>query len=152
MSVSHWDLIYSVSDCISIYDGAERFIDDFLAAPNAARTLYVANWCYYEVCNGGFKQFFGNSTGILAPEAVTAFSEIGMPCIANIVKQATLWFGEPYPRDRGIRLQQIEKYKIAHHELSYFMEAFDDEFYSLCNSENGGFEAAANAYAIKSNA
>ncbi|WP_369973953.1 DUF4375 domain-containing protein [Polaromonas sp. SP1] len=33
-----------------------------------SRHLFAVHWCQSEICNGGFMQFFANSTGVLAPE------------------------------------------------------------------------------------
>jgi hypothetical protein len=103
--------------------------------------LFAAHFCQSEVCNGGFQQFFGNTTGVLAPEALEGFQEIGQSQIAALIEKAMSLIGTPYPRDREerqTRLTQISRSSL---------DALDDMFYSLIESEAGGFEAAADRYA-----
>src|SRR5437870_1993912 len=93
----YWAVIEPVCDSISIYDGPARFLSEHAAAPTVARTLFAAHWCQSEVCNGGFEQFFSNSTGVLGPEAILAFHEIGMPLTSSLIANAAAYLGEPYP-------------------------------------------------------
>src|SRR5215216_5698235 len=85
---------------ISIYDGEEAFSEQFLKVNLKQRHLFASHWCQSEVRNGGFLQFFWNSTGILAPEAVIAFRAIKMPNAATLIERAMMFFGLIYPRDR----------------------------------------------------
>ena len=50
-----------------------------------------------------------NNTGVLAPEAVTAFEQLGMPKTANMLRASIQFFGTLYPRDRVIREQRIPR-------------------------------------------
>src|SRR5215204_4513255 len=59
-------------------DGPQEFIRQFQVTPIKASHLYAAHWCQSEVCNGGFHQFFYNTTGILAPESLNGFEAIGL--------------------------------------------------------------------------
>ena len=52
------------------WDDAEEFVRRFRGVRPEAGHLYAAHWCQSEVCNGGFDQFFSNTTGLLAPEAL----------------------------------------------------------------------------------
>jgi hypothetical protein len=74
---AYWAIIEPIWQTIDISDGADVFLDTFFKAPQDAALLYAAHFCQSEVCNGGFFQFFFNSTGILAPEAVNGFRAIG---------------------------------------------------------------------------
>ena len=139
----YWPRVKEVWETISIHDGAERFENDFRSAPFVARTLFAAHWCDSEVCNGGFDQFFYNSTGVLAPEAVAAYRLIGMPQLAAVVDRALNWFDKPYPRERSQR-----KLRMTWPKGGRQFGTYDDEFYRLKKSENGGFLAAADAYAL----
>lgn len=99
-----------------------------------AGLLFAAHSCQSEVCNGGFQQFFGNSTGVLAPEAVEGFREIGQSQIAALIERAMSLIGTPYPRDREerqARLTQISRSSL---------DALDEMFYSLIESEAGGLK------------
>ena len=66
----YWSLVEPISDKIEIYEGPEEFACAFAGVPRPAGLLFAAHFCQSEVCNGGFDQFFSNSTGVLAPEAI----------------------------------------------------------------------------------
>lgn len=67
------------------------------------RVLYVTHYLCAEVYNGGFHQYFSNTTGVHAPEAVLGFDELDLHDIAEIVNEAITLFGDPYPREREVR-------------------------------------------------
>jgi hypothetical protein len=145
--MGYWDLVEPIWDSVSIYKGADNFLRQFGAAPVASRTLFAAHWTQSEVLNGGFGQYFSNSTGILAPEAVDAFRQLGMPQTAEALERAMAFFGSPYPRERSEREEAIEAaFESFGDDFDPFREA-DDAFFDFIEQEAGGFEAAANAYA-----
>jgi hypothetical protein len=146
MATSYWPLVETVWGEISIYDGPENFLSQFAASPRVARTLFAAHWCQSEVNNGGFGQFFGNSTGVLAPEAVVAYEAIGMPTVAGIVRDAMKWFGSPYPRERGVRVELLDRHAKANRDADDPFLALDNAFCDTIEKEAGGFEAAANDF------
>ena len=139
----YWSRVETVWNDISIYDGPEVFREQFTKAPAPARTLFAAHWCMSEVCNGRFHQFFWNSTGVVAPEAILAFRTIGMGQIADVLERATAWFGPAFPRDRALRMERLDQYEEAHPEAWDPFEDLDDRFFDLTRSEAGGFETAA---------
>lgn len=98
-----WRMIEAYSEAVSIYDGASTFLNGFEKVPIPARHLLAVRWCDYEVCNGGFHQFFHNSTGVLAPEALEGFRTIGLNECADLLEAAMSKFGKLYPRDRAAR-------------------------------------------------
>jgi len=58
------------------------------------------HWCYTEVCNGGFHQFFSNWTGGFAPEALAAAGSVGLNHLAAIIEAALKALAPAgYPRD-----------------------------------------------------
>jgi hypothetical protein len=130
------------ADTIEIYDGPTVFLETFSRAPRAIGLLFVTGWCYAEVCNGGFRQFFWNSTGVLAPEAAEGFAAIGQPGVANIVREAMASLGSPYPRDRHPRDDAVEAMP------RHFFDALNERFYALIDVEAGGFSPACEKYAI----
>ena len=146
--MSYWKLVEPVWDTISIYDGPETFLAQFSAAPTASRVLFAAHWCQSEVRNGGFLQFFSNSTGVLAPEAMEAFAVLGMPKTARLLQAAMAVLGPVYPRCRDDREGVIESvFSSLDDEDRYPFDSFDEEFFDLIKAEGGGFEAAADRYA-----
>ncbi|MBI2393459.1 MAG: DMP19 family protein [Deltaproteobacteria bacterium] len=79
-----------------------------------------------DVNNGGFDQFFFNSSGDLAFFAPKALSIIGAPSTAMIVARANALFGAGGPpRERGLRQAQLAALQGAEERL----EELDVEFY-----------------------
>jgi hypothetical protein len=146
--MSYWDLVEPIWDEVSIYDGPEAFLEQFSAHGEAASLLLAAHWCQSEVCNGGFFQFFGNSAGVLAPEAVRAFRKLDMPQTAKVVEEAMFLLGADYPRERIQRGLALASIKVSYGAAGEPFLNFDNEFFDLIARENGGFEAAATAYGV----
>ncbi len=139
---AYWSVLESALDGVSIYDGPERFLKQFGAAEVVPRNLFAAHYCQSEICNGGFRQFFENSTGVLAPEAVDAFRLLGMPEISILISNAMAWFGSTYPRERDARMDALSECATSPFDNQ------DTAFYRLLDSENGGFYHAADKYAL----
>jgi len=153
----YWSVIDPIWDMIDI-DTAETFVRTFEGVPRSIGLLYAAHFCQSEVCNGGFTQFFWNSTGVLAPEAVEGFKAIGQPNVADVVQSAINMLGTPFTRDRPARWSALDTLRGGrvgeptpdgrplYKSIDSF-KALEREFYSLRESEAGGFENAADSYA-----
>jgi hypothetical protein len=153
----YWDVIEPIWDDIDI-DSAESFQQTFQNVPRELGLLYAAHFCQSEVCNGGFTQFFWNSTGVLAPEAAEGFTAIGQLKVADTVKRAMSIVGSPYLRDRPVRWAVLNALAPAadsqrdssggsgYRRVDLFVP-LEREFYSLLQTEAGGFENAAHKYA-----
>ena len=63
---------------IEVWEDVDTFLRRLTRTPPVSRNLYAAHWCQSEVINGGLRQFFLNTTGVLAPEAVSGLEAIGM--------------------------------------------------------------------------
>jgi len=146
--VSYWQLVEPVWDTVSIYDGAEVFLHQYNAAPEASRILFAAHWCQSEINNGGFEQFFSNSTGVLAPEGARAFRALHMPLTAELIVKAMAAFGPRYPRERTERDLAMDEIGANSDDQAGPFHHLDEEFFVLVETENGGFRSAANAYAV----
>jgi hypothetical protein len=138
---AYWDSIDPLWDEINIYDGSDIFLETFGRVPLKAGLLYAAHFCQSEVCNGGFDQFFFNSTGVLAPEAVRGFRAIGQDQVADLIEKAMSSFGSEYPRDRDHRQSLLDALDDS------AFDSLDEKFFALIDSEEGGFTSAADAYA-----
>jgi hypothetical protein len=147
MPKDYWQLVEPVWNSLVQWDEIPVFESAFASAEPSARTLFAAHWLYSEVCNGGFHQFYWNSTGVLAPEAADAYAAIGMPRTAEIVRRSIAWFPTPYPRDRESRIELLDRYAETHPEIRNPFDSLDEEFYQAAESENGGFVPSANAFA-----
>lgn len=140
--MGYWSIVGSVWDAIDIYSGPDVFRQTFNSAPRASAFLFAAHFCQSEICNGGFHQFFSNSTGVLAPEAVEGFREIGQGQVAALLEKGMSLFANAYPRDRNERQERLERIPKSS------LDALDNVFYSLIDSEAGGFAAAADRYEV----
>jgi hypothetical protein len=163
---SYWDVLEPYWSRLSI-DNPEAFLASAAAAPRAVVMLYAAHFSQSEICNGGFLQFFWNSTGVLAPEACESFPAMGMPQLGAVVHFAVSRLGMPYPRRRedrwdallvqsGRSSEELEEIFQAQDQLYLaFQEAtrpldfesLDKLFFQLIREESGGFEAVATRYA-----
>jgi hypothetical protein len=144
-AVDYWTLVEPVWLPLNrSWDGGpERFVRRFRRVRPEAGHLYAAHWCQSEVLNGGFHQFFSNTTGLLAPEALEGFRAIGAVEWAQILAEAMKHFGTPYPRDRGDREEILPmRQRRAREEWDPFCE-LDERFYEWADN----WEDAANAYA-----
>ncbi len=147
MDNSYWKFVEPIWDTVSIYDGGNIFLEQFNQATKKQKTLFASHWTQSEIMNGGLGQFFSNPTGVLAPEAVEAFKEIGMPICSKTITKAMEFFGEKYPREREIREEIFENYYKNNGEESIPLEELEDIMATELEGENGGFEQAANKYA-----
>lgn len=120
-------------------DGREEFLRLFQAIPPEVGHLYAAHWCQSEVCNGGLHQFFSNTTGLLAPEALEGFRAIGLTEWAEILAEAMKFFGSPYPRERADRNDLLASFT---RRRDTFCD-LDERFYECSDS----WQEAADTYA-----
>lgn len=145
MAEGYWNHINPIWNAVSIYDGHETFLRQFSEVPEHAGHLFAVHWCISEVCNGGFHQFFYNSTGVLSPEALAGFKIVGMPETAAVVAEAMAKLPDPYPRDRFLRQQALDELDPEDLDEEDDWESpfddLDDRFYDLYEKENGGWDA-----------
>ena len=93
---------------VNIYDGEDAFYESTKSVPRQSLVLYAVFFCDSEIRNGGLRQLFGNSTGILVPEAIEGFRAIGLEACADTIEKASRLFGDTFPRDRWKRQEIIE--------------------------------------------
>ena len=139
----YWEVIDPIWDHINIYDGPDIFLNTYSAVEALVGQLYAAHFAQSEICNGGFHQLFGNSTGVLCPEAVQGFELIGMPTTASLLTSAMEALGTPFPRERGERKKVLESVSQS------LLNQLDKQFFKEIETENGGFIDAANAFVGK---
>jgi hypothetical protein len=132
-------------DALEIHEGPERFLTDYSKLPSHVRPIVAGAWCEHEVCNGGFRQFFWNSTGVLAPEAMEAFQLVGLPALASIVEEASAVFGSPFPRERDARCGVLDG--PTQGDLTRTLSALDQRFYAtLGHASPNAWETAAQSW------
>ena len=127
--------------------GSDVFLARLEAIPVRSRHLYASHWCYSEVVNGGFYQFFYNATGILAPESASAFRAMDAGVLADLVADAMLYFGTTYPRDRELRLSRLGHFQHPDPAAVALFEPFTQSFYAWCNASRDRWERTADSYA-----
>jgi len=95
------------------------------------QVVYSTQLLSAEVHNGGFHQYFDNSSGLTAPEAVESFRQLGLNDIAEPVIEAMSVFGPVFPRERDVRQAFLNA--IPGDEPSEWNPFFllDDQFYDL---------------------
>ncbi len=117
-------------EVFNFYDGRDKWRESIREIPEKAVNLFAVHWLHAEVYNGGFDQYFFNSTGTSAPEAVRGFAAIGMAEVAELVTEAMKALGNPYPDEstdqRRDKLEQIEDETA--------LSRFDDPFYELADT------------------
>lgn len=92
------------------------------------RTIFVTQELENEVNNGGFFQFFDNSSGQFASEIVQAFINIGAEKTAEICRKAVEAFGQELPVDWEERRSLLDQ--IADAAVADVLDACDTAFYS----------------------
>lgn len=115
--MDYFELIEDASTRVTFDDGPAIFFDTFAQLPERVRHLFAVYWCDSEICNGGFNQFFFNSAGILAPEALQGFRALGLDRQAGLLENAMGILNSPYPRDRGARSEALETLPGATHRF-----------------------------------
>jgi hypothetical protein len=144
---AYWALVEPVWKSISIYHGPTVFLQQFRKVPPQVGHLFAAHWCQSEVRNGGFHQFFSNSTGVLAPEALKGFRAIGLQEWAAILEEAMRLLGSPYPREQEYRIRKIPVVRGKKRKEWDPFHTLDDRFYKWLHAEDNRFEGAADKYA-----
>lgn len=92
-----------------VYDGwTETGFDPARSRwPRDVQLLAIASFGFSDIDNGGFSQFFGNSTGSIAPEMVEWCERAGLPKQAQALRDAMALMGTPYPRDQETRRAKV---------------------------------------------
>ncbi|MBN9693901.1 MAG: DUF4375 domain-containing protein [Verrucomicrobia bacterium] len=104
---NYWDQIEEAFEAVDIYETYDVFKQGAAKYPEWKIDILAVHWTMSETVNGGLKQYFKNSTGILAPEAVLGFQRIGKPKLAVALQKAMALLGEPYPRERKERGERL---------------------------------------------
>src|SRR6059036_2938088 len=96
----YWTCIQEAFDEFDICAGTAAFSKAIHGFPEWVGDLLSVHWLLLEFQNGGLMQFFYNSSGVLAPEAVLGLRRMGLSEAAEALGRAVDLFGSPYPRDK----------------------------------------------------
>jgi len=142
-----WAKIEDFWDAVSIGDGATVFETQFRALPPGVGHLLATQWFQSETRNGGFHQFFHNSTAMLAPEAVAGLRALGLNDCADLLVEAMRFFGAEYPRDQNARIAALDMQSGNRREEWDPFFKLDQRNFDLLDNEAGGYELAADRFA-----
>ncbi len=82
-----------------------------------------------EVENGGHKQFYFNSTGIVWKDALSGLKELKLDDAAEIIKESTSLIGGEPSLDRATRQMQLKTYKPDFNDLDSRLYKLDNKIY-----------------------
>ena len=104
-----------------------KYGDDIDRLNEYERVFFVTQQLEMEVNNGGFSQFFYNTSGDFSHELVHAFTEIGANKTVVICKKALDAFPQTFPVDRYERQEMLDE--LESDEIEEILDECDDEFY-----------------------
>ena len=115
-------------------DSKTNYGDDMSVLSEAERIFYITQTLEMEVNNGGFSQFFYNSSGNFSNELVSAFTAIGATTTVAICQKAIAAFGRDIPVDRDEREEMLDE--LESDEIDEILEECDDAFYAYEDNLN----------------
>ena len=115
-------------------DNKTQYGEDMSALSEAERIFYITQTLEMEVNNGGFSQFFYNSSGNFSNELVGAFTAIGANATAAICQKAISAFGRDIPVDRDEREEMLDE--LESDEFDEILEECDSAFYDYEDNLN----------------
>lgn len=127
-----WRVIAPAYNALSLYDGADTVTQVLERLTLGQRALLAIHWCISETLNGGFDQFFTNSSGLLTDEVLIGFVRIGVPQAAAIV-QAARQILPSRPPDADTEAPDFDEADEADRFDAYLAqyEPLQDEFQTL---------------------
>lgn len=78
--------------------------------PHDIQLLAAMSYGKSDIENGGFHQFFSNSTGVFAPEMIEWCERAGLHETAEVIREAVAFFGDKFPRSREVRNRVLQEY------------------------------------------
>ena len=115
-------------------DNKTQYGEDMSVLSEAERIFYITQTLEMEVNNGGFSQFFYNSSGNFSNELVGAFTAIGANATAAICQKAISAFGRDIPVDRDEREEMLDE--LESDEFDEILEECDNAFFDYEDNLN----------------
>ena len=115
-------------------DNKTQYGEDMSALSEAERIFYITQTLEMEVNNGGFSQFFYNSSGNFSNELVGAFTAIGANATAAICQKVISAFGRDIPVDRDEREEMLDG--LESDEFDEILEECDNAFFDYEDNLN----------------
>ena len=110
------ELIQPAWETVNIYESYEEYEESLKPYTTEQRYLLAMNWLGAEVANGGFQQFFSNSTGIVWEDSYKGYQAIGSEKLAYLIEELIKIYGRDIPFDREERgniLDSFSQEKLA---------------------------------------
>lgn len=123
-----------------------QYGDEMSVLSNPERVFYITQTLEIEVNNGGFSQFFYNSSVDFTNELIGAFSEIGAWATVAICQKAIAVFDREIPVDRDAREEMLDE--LERDEIDEILDECDKAFYEYVDDLN----ALNYAYVMKNKA
>ena len=126
----NWKLTDTNDFVIALMEHLEsktQYGDDMSGLSKPERIFYITQILEMDVNNGGFSQFFYNSSGDFSNELVEAFTAIGAKTTAEICQKAMDAFGCVIPADRDARKEMLDE--LENDEVEEILDECDDAFY-----------------------
>ena len=128
----------------TVFERAEANGFESLAGPE--RVLFSVWSATGQIENGGFDQFFFNSSGDYALEAVSAFRAIGATAKADVIEHAVNLFPDSAPpRDRDERQRALDA--IQNEVGDDVFERLDNAYYAVREDVDAMLAAYVDAHA-----
>ncbi len=136
---SNIDTIWSISDKNKFLIAMNGWLcrkcnygEDIGKLSDEERVFYFNTQLESEVNNGGFSQFFYNSSGDFANETLNSLNAIGAVQTASIYKKALLALGSVLPKDRDKREELLDK--ILTDAVGEILNECDAEFFQYTDN------------------
>jgi hypothetical protein len=137
----YFQILKSIEDELTAIDPETQWVE--LLSPGR-RAVALAEALDAEVNNGGFDQYFVNSSGDWAAATPGALRMLGREDIAAMVDRANAQFPAGPPAARGARLAQMDRLPP---EARKVWDELDGQYYEL-KDPFGGIAASAIAYIL----
>ncbi|OIQ33068.1 MAG: hypothetical protein BM555_04730 [Crocinitomix sp. MedPE-SWsnd] len=133
-STSDDELIQLVFDNLTtkLEDNYEREFEIITSLSEERQTIYAIWLVEAEVNNGGFNQFYVNSSGQFAEIAEMAFKNVNSEKLANLMAKANKIWQEENLAER--QDGSMESFSESYEDNP--LNDLDSEFYDLCESES----------------
>jgi len=120
----------------------ETLYERLRSAPPGYMLYFATHYAHADICNGGFKQYFHNSTGSGALDAFRGFKTIGANQRAFLVLQAmgTVKLDQPAVVRFAID-EEVKTFLAGYKKRS--LDSLDDEYFELRDN----YEALRSRYA-----
>jgi hypothetical protein len=134
-----WDIVQPMWWSINIYGSHQEYLESANQFTLEQRYLLAVQWMDAEVCNGGWHQFFFNSTGIVWKDAYDADRHMGCNPMVDLIEKVIAVYGKPPSPDRDERFAELERFEEE--EEFDRLDGLSDLYYELEETQSAAVEA-----------